>query len=381
MLYYQLIMYNWQQKDWPNFRYDQTGLEDQLLSFVQNDGQLTGMLKAMPVDSNIEALLNLMVSEAIKTSEIEGEQLNREDVVSSIRNNLGFDTPHKRAQDPMAAGVGELMHDVRVTFDEVLTKEKLFEWHSMLLSSQRHITHGAWRTHEEPMQVVSGAMGKSRIHFEAPPSAVVPGEMQRFLKWFDSTGPTGSNPLKHAPIRSAIAHLYFESIHPFEDGNGRIGRAIAEKALSQTLGHPVLLSLSTVIEENKKKYYDALEAAQRRNEVTAWVKYFVEMVLEAQKHSRNMIDFVLEKSRFYSDYSSHLNERQLKVVNRMLQEGPQGFTGGMNVRKYISITQASKATATRDLQDLVKKGAFIPIGKARGTRYTLNMQTLEGAED
>lgn len=356
-------------------------MEGQLLYFIQIDRQLIGVLKALPEDSNIEALLNLVVSEAIKTSEIEGEQLNGGDVVSSIRNNLGLDIPYMRAQGPMASGAGDLMHDVRATFDAALTEEKLYAWHSMLLGSQKGIAHGRWRTHEDPMQVISGAMGKERIHFEAPPSKQIPTEMKQFLDWFNATRPNGSQPIKHAPVRSAIAHLYFESIHPFEDGNGRIGRAIAEKALSQTLGHPVLISLSTSIEGNKKEYYSALENAQRKNDATAWVTYFVEMVLEAQEHSRKMIDFVLEKSKFHSAYQDKLNERQSKVVNRMLEEGPNGFKGGMNVRKYISITHTSKATATRDLQSLVEMDAFIPMGKARGTRYKLNLSTVDFPEE
>ena len=376
-----LMVYNWQQKDWPEFRYNLSHLEDQLLQFIQTDGQLAGMLKAMPGTSNIEALLNLMVSEAIKTSEIEGEQLNRDDVVSSIRNNLGINTPHKRAQDAMATGAGDLMHDVRLSFSAPLTAQKLFEWHSMLLESQKDVKDGSWRTHKDPMQVISGAMSKEKIHFEAPPSKQVPTEMNHFLRWFNATEPKGKNVIKHAPVRSAIAHLYFESIHPFEDGNGRIGRAIAEKALSQTLGHPVLISLSTAIERHKKNYYEALETAQRSNEITPWVTYFVEMVLKAQEHARNMINFVLEKSQFYNTYKNLLNERQLSVINRMLEEGYQGFKGGMNVRKYISLTQTSKATATRDLQSLVELKAFKPIGKARGTRYRLNMDSVIGDEE
>jgi len=345
------------------------------MQFMQQDGQLTGMLTAMPDESNIEALLNLMVSEAIKTSEIEGEVLDHEDVVSSIRNNLGLDTPYKRKHDPMATGVGDLMNDVRSSFDQPLTEQKLLAWHRMLLESQKDIADGQWRTHKDSMQIVSGALGKEKIHFEAPPSSRVLEEMTNFIAWFNATGPNGKRAIKHAPIRAAIAHLYFESIHPFEDGNGRIGRAIAEKALSQTLGHPVLLSLSTAIERNKKLYYGALEKAQISNEITGWLIYFLNLITEAQENSRQMINFVLRKSQFYITYKEMLNERQLKVVNRMLEEGPLGFDGGVNTRKYIAISHTSKATATRDLQQLVSVGAFITVGKARGTRYQLNIIT------
>jgi Fic family protein len=165
--------------------------------------------------------------------------------------------------------------------------------------------------------------------------------------------------------------LYFESIHPFEDGNGRIGRAIAEKAVSQTLGRPVLLSLSRTIEADKKSYYTSLEQAQRKNEITPWIEYFVEVVLDAQKQANEFVDFILKKSRFFDRFRDVLNERQLKVINRMLEAGPDGFEGGMNAKKYVSITGASKATVTRDMQQLVELGIFTPEGGGRSTRYKI----------
>jgi Fic family protein len=215
--------------------------------------------------------------------------------------------------------------------------------------------------------------GKQRIHFEAPPSDRVPQEMERFITWFNQTGPGGIKEIKKAPVRSAIAHLYFEAIHPFEDGNGRIGRAIAEKALSQGIGRPALLSLSKAIEANRKEYYDALEMAQQSNEITKWINYFVKTILAAQTEAEEQIDFTLKKAKFFDRYKDQLNDRQLKVIRRMLEEGPEGFTGGMNATKYGSVTKTSKATATRDLQDLLEKGIINVVGGGRSTRYQINI--------
>jgi Fic family protein len=193
--------------------------------------------------------------------------------------------------------------------------------------------------------------------------------MQRFLLWFNESQDSIKKPI----MRAAIAHLYFESIHPFEDGNGRIGRAIAEKALSQNIGRPVLFSLSKSMEAKKKAYYDALQKAQRSNEITEWMHYFVNTVLEAQIDAEQEIEFTLKKAKFFSQYQDQLNDRQQKGIRRMLEEGPNGFEGGMNARKYVGITGTSKATATRDLQDLVQKEIFTPIGGGRSTRYELKL--------
>jgi Fic family protein len=367
------MIYNWQQPDWPDFKYNLQDVEDALFAFAEETGHVSGLLKAMPETMQIETMIDIMVAEAIKTSEIEGEYLSRQDVVSSIRNNLGLNAKQDKVKDRKAQGAGELMVAVRNTFSTPLTEDILFNWHTMLLQKTTQINTGAWRVHKEPMQVISGALGKEKIHFEAPPSAKVPHEMRRFMQWFNDTAPGGKKEMKKAPIRSAIAHLYFESIHPFEDGNGRIGRAIAEKALSQTIGRPVLLSLSQTIEADKKSYYAALKTAQQGNEITPWLKYFVDIVLKAQGQARETIDLTLKKARFFDEHKSQLNERQLKTINRMLEEGPDGFKGGMTANKYIGITKASKATATRDLQALAELGIFIAAGGGRSIHYALNI--------
>ena len=367
------MLYNWQQNDWLQFRYEIAEVEDLLYAFSEETGHVSGILKGLPEDTQIEAMIDVMVSEAIKTSEIEGEYLSRKDVMSSIRNNLGLNQIPDPVKDKNAGGAGELIVDVRATYRDALMEETLFSWHRMLFKGNRRLSVGAWRSHPEPMQVVSGALGKETVHFEAPPSTEVAGEMKKFIQWFNDTAPDGTQPVKSAPVRAALAHLYFETIHPFEDGNGRIGRAVAEKALSQTLGRPVLLSLSKTIEENKKDYYNALEQAQRSNDVTAWITYFAGVTLLAQRAAKESVDFILRKSTFFNRYKDKMNERQMKAVRRMMDAGPEGFEGGMNARKYISITKSSKATATRDLQQLQEWDILIAKGGGRSTHYLLNI--------
>jgi Fic family protein len=368
-------MYNWQQPDWPNFKYTTAGVEDMLLEFSEKAGRVSGILEALPEESRQGTMVEIILAEAMKTSEIEGEHPNRKDVLSSIRKNLGLHETTAFIKDKSAAGLGELMIDVRKTYAETLTTEKLFAWHQMLLGSTTRVLVGGWRTHEDPMQVVSGAIGKEYVHYEAPPSASVSKEMEAFVQWFNETAPGGEKEIKKAPVRAALAHLYFESIHPFEDGNGRIGRAVAEKALAQSLGRPVILSLSRTIESNKSSYYGSLEQAQRSNEITPWVEYFVSTTLDAQAEAERQIEFTLKKVKFFDRSRNQLNERQSLVVGRMLEAGPDGFEGGMNARKYISITKASKATATRDMQQLLQLGVFVLAGKSggRSTRYEIKL--------
>ncbi len=367
------MTYNWQQPDWPNFRFDLSPVEDALLAIAGHSGKVGGLLAGLPPGLETEAVLDLMIAEAIQSSAIEGEILQRPDVVSSIRNHLGLNPSPEPVRNPMADGAGELMTAVRRGFADPLSETVLFSWHRMLMRGATGIRTGEWRLGGDPMQVVSGLMHRPTVHFEALPAAAVPGEMARFVSWFNDTSPDGRSPLKHAAVRSAIAHLYFESIHPFEDGNGRIGRAISEKALSQGMGHPVPISLSRSIEVRRSAYYDALESAQRSNEITGWLVYFVETVRQAFLESEEQIAFIVGKARFLDRHRDSLNARQSKVINRMLDAGPAGFTGGMNARKYIAITRASKATATRDLQELVAKGVLLPTGAGRSAGYGLGL--------
>ncbi len=364
------MVFNWQLPDWPHFRYDVSAVADDLRNFGDQAGQVAGLLKGLNENDHHQALVQLMVAEAVKTSEIEGQYLNRPDVMSSVRHRLGLAAAPAREADPTSIGAGQLMVAVRETWAAPLDEETLFAWHRVLLPDAPGVRVGAWRTHFEPMQVISGAVGKARLHFEAPPSAQVPAEMARFIAWFNPSRAT----ILDAPVRAAVAHLYFESIHPFADGNGRIGRALAEKALSQGLGRPATLSLSRTIEAHRRDYYDALERAQRSNEITPWLRYFAATVLAAQRDAETLVMFVLRQARFFDQFRPHFNERQSRAVRRMLEAGPGGFEGGMNARKYVSLNRVSKATATRDLQNLVECGALIPVGGGRSARYELNLE-------
>ncbi|AVR44251.1 DUF4172 domain-containing protein [Christiangramia fulva] len=367
------MQYNWQQKDWPNFKYSTNEVEKNLYAFSERAGRLSGAMEVLPEELQFESIVDLLVAEALKTSEIEGEYLSRKDIMSSIRNNLGLNIKRVQVKDQRVQGISQMMVDAQKNFQKPLSKRVLFNWHTMLMKGSSGLNAGAWREHSEPMQVISGAMGREIVHYEAPPSSKVPNAMAQFIDWFNNTSPGSNEEIKQPVIRAALAHLYFESIHPFEDGNGRIGRAISEKALSQYLYRPVLLSLSQAIEAKKKDYYQALKTAQRSNEITPWINYFVKTTLEAQLDAEQLINFSVKKAKFFDRFEGKFNERQLKTIKRMLEEGHQGFEGGMNARKYISLNKTSKSTATRDLQDLLDMGAFIKKGGGRSTSYELNL--------
>lgn len=368
-------IYNWQQPDWPNFRYDISKSYEKLLSIAEKMGLISGKLEHLTENLQSEAIINLMVEEAVKTSEIEGEHISRLDIRSSIKNQLGLNKKTIPVHDKRAQGIAELLLDGRNTFKQPLAEVKLFDWHLMLMSgsANSNLKVACWRTGDEPMQIVSGHHGKWVVHYEAPSSHEVPREMKKFIRWFNDTAPGKSKSILFAPVRAAIAHLYFESIHPFEDGNGRIGRAIAEKALSQGFGYPVLLSLSLAIEADKKAYYAALKASSKSNEVTNWIHYFIDLVLNAQIEVERQINFIIRKTHFFDKFKDMLNERQLKVIKRMLQTGIKSFEGGISAKKYMSITGTSKATATRDLQHMFAIKALKQMGSGRSVRYELNL--------
>ena len=367
-------MYNWQLKDWRQFRYNEQEFTGIVMSFMAIAGESMGYIQNLSENDQAESVIDLLVKEAIKTSAIEGEFLSRLDLASSIRKNLGYPTPAYQIKDKRAIGIASLMVKARADFDSDLTEIQLLEWHKLLMLGNYTINSGQYRSHAEPMQVVSGAIGKEIIHFEAPPSANVYAEMQLFFDWFNDTKPGAKTPIPNLLIRAAIAHLYFETIHPFEDGNGRIGRIIAEKCLAQGLKRPLLMSLSTAIEADKKMYYTALKKAQQTNDVTAWIHYFAETILTAQQDFIATINFLVKKTAFFNTYQSQLNTAQTKVIKRMMENGEQIFEGGMNAKKYQIITQVSKATATRHLQDLVEKGILVSQQGGRSTNYQVNLK-------
>ena len=366
--------WNWQQDDWPRFRLDKSALEEREAKFLLHGGLLLGALLHIRDDDKTALTVDLISNEALKTSEIEGEYLNRESVQSSIRRNFGLVTDARRIP-PAEQGIADMMMDLHRRFAEPLTHETMFRWNGMLTAGRRDLKNiGAYRTHDEPMQIISGPIDNPKIHFEAPPSAAMEKEMEGFVNWFNDTAPHGNTALP-ALMRAGIAHLYFVTIHPFEDGNGRIARALAEKALSQALGQPTLIALSQTIQKNKKSYYEALHRTSRNNEITAWLVYFADTVLQAQHMTQCMVDFLIQKTKLYDRVKSQLNKRQEKALARIFPEGVEGFKGGLSAENYISITGAARATATRDLQDLVDKGVLIRTGALKSTRYHLNIET------
>ncbi len=373
------MKWNWQQQDWPEFRYNSSALSELENHFLRQSGMLQGTLKHIGEDDKLHLTVDLMSTEAINTSEIEGEILDRDSVQSSIRRNFDLDTDNQRIP-PAEQGIAQMMVDLYQTYNEPLSHSKIFTWHKMLTSGRRDLTDiGRYRTHEDAMQVVSGAIHDPKVHFEAPPSKDMQDKMSQFIDWFNGCAPDAENPLP-ALTRAGIAHLYFVCVHPFEDGNGRIGRAISEMALSQSLGHPTLLALSYTIQRAKKAYYQNLEHSNKDLEISDWLLYFSKTVLDAQGYSQQLIDFLIAKIRLYDRLRGQLNDRQDKVLARMFREGLEGFKGGLSADNYISITDTSRATATRDLQDLVEKGALVRTGERKHTRYWLNIDVVEKAE-
>ncbi len=367
------MSYNWQLPDWPEFVYKLDEVQPIIVAFAEETGEVNGIISGLSQDLKQETLLELMLSEAVKTSEIEGEYVSREDVMSSIRNNLGLNDNPVYVKDQRAGSIAQLMIKVREVFDQPLSLDMLMEWHSLLMANVKNINAGHWRKGTEPMQVVSGAYGREVIHYEAPSSSKMPQEMERFITWYNDADFPLKGGAAQAILKSAIAHLYFESIHPFEDGNGRIGRAVAEKALSESLGRPVMLSLSKIIESDKAAYYAALKEAQQSLEITPWINYFAMVTLEAQRDAKAMVQFTVAKAQFFDRYKSCLNDRQLKAVNKMMGKGFELFEGGMTAKKYMSINKTSKATATRDLQQLQEIGVFVIDGAGRSVSYQLSI--------
>ncbi len=362
--------WNWQLSDWREFTYNQEEFIEYERRFLDLAGQSLGALRHIEKEGQKHLQVELLRNEAVQTSEIEGEILDRDSVQSSIRRQFGLQVtrPNQLLREQ---GISEVLVDVYENFDAPLSHDLLRRWHDLLFQQQRGDA-GHYRTHTAPMQVVSGSLDKPMVHFEAPPSAQVEEELEALITWYNAQHQTGTTP----PLAlAAITHLWFESIHPFEDGNGRVGRALAEKSLSQSLGRPALISISSAIQKQRKAYYDAFTYAQSGldNEVSSWMHYFQPLVLEAQQMSLDTIEFLIRKTRLLTNHQSSFNERQNKVILRMLDKGIEGFTGGLSAANYISITQATATTTTRDLQQLVAQGVLTKTGERKHTRYWLNL--------
>lgn len=364
------MQWNWQQPDWPNFAYDAAALQVAEERFLKGAGVVVGAMFHAEGEEKQALTIELIAQETVDSSAIEGEVLDRASVQSSLARHMGLRAEHRRA-NAAEAGAAELMANLYQSYADPMSDQMLFDWHSMLMAGRRDLSDiGRYRTHGDPMQIVSGALHAPRVHYEAPPSDAVPQEMQAFIAWFNETTPKGTKPLP-AITRAGIAHIWFESIHPFEDGNGRIGRAVAEKALAQTIEAPTLTALAETIHRHRKDYYAQLQRASQSNHIDEWLSWFADIVLEAQERTLTRIRFLIEKTRLLDRLRIQINERQEKALIRMFAEGPDGFTGGLSANNYRTITGAGTATATRDLADLVRLGALRREGERKSTRYYL----------
>jgi Fic family protein len=362
------MTWNWQKPDWPHFSWDRTALAKAEEQFLLETGVFAGAFRHLGHDYREQLTVEAMSTEAVTTSKIEGEILHRPSVQSSIRKQLGL-APDKRRVGPAEEGIAEMMVDLFRRFAEPLSEEGLRAWRRMLVRGRRDLRDvGRSRTNKEPMQIVSGAIHAPRIHFEAPPSAALPKAMKDFVDWFNHTAPDVRKPLPSL-TRAGIAHLYFVTIHPFEDGNGRVGRAIAGKSLAQGRAEPTPVALAATILAKCKAYYRALEATNENNEITPWLCWFAATAVETQHRTIVRVEFLIDKIHLLDRLRGQLNRRQEKALLRMLRVGPEGFRGGMSAGKYAVITGASPATATRDLADMVEKGAFTRAGEYRHARY------------
>ena len=360
--------WNWELPQWPHFSYNPNLISHKERQFLLGVGKACAFLKNIGEEEYSQFAVEILSSEGFESSKIEGEILDRDSLQSSIKQHFGLKTETKREANHESR-MAKLLCNVYVSFDEPLTHNMLWQWHSQLFQDQVHIADcGKYRTHREPMQIITGRYNSPKVFFEAPPSVRVPGEMEAFIDWFNTSG--SSEPILG---RAAIAHVYFASIHPFEDGNGRIGRLLVEKILSQGVERPILIAVSKILEKRKKEYYAELEKCNRTLQVEHWVQFFAEVILQAQEESLNLLYFLIAKSKLLTTLAGQLNPRQEKALLRMFAEGLGGFKGGLSAENYISITKTSRATATRDLADLVQKRVLVKTGELRHTRYWLNL--------
>ena len=358
-------------KEWPGFRWNDGLAAKHLASVRHRQGRLIGRMEALGFDLRAEAVLATLTEDVLKSSEIEGEILDRDQVRSSIARRLGMDIGALAPADRHIEGVVEMMLDATQKCTEALTDERLFAWHAALFPTGRsgmtRIIVGAWRDDGSgPMQVVSGPIGRRRVHYEAPSAPRLEAEMSAFLKWFNDEA------VLDPVLKAALAHLWFVTIHPFDDGNGRIARAIADMALARSeQSAQRFYSMSAQIRLERDAYYDILEATQKGDlDVTAWLEWFLGCLDRAIEGAENMLSGVLYKARFWETIKGQpLNERQRKVINLLLD----GFAGKLTSSKWAALTKSSPDTALRDITDLVKRGVLVRgAGGGRSTSYSLS---------
>ena len=371
----------WQLPSWPAMHFDPARLAPELQAARLAQGQLLGQLEAIGLEAARSLGRDLWIQEAIATAAIEGERLDLSAVRSSVTRRLGLaDLPtHDRHVD----GLVEVMQDATANHDTALDEDRLCRWQSALFpggtAGIRRIVIGRFRDHAEPMQIVSGLPGREVVHYTAPASNEVRKNMRLFLQWFNGTRPGHARapfPPLDGLVRAALAHLWFETVHPFEDGNGRLGRAIADMAIAQDLNLPTrVFSLSRQLLDTRAGYYDALQHAQSGDlDVTHWVEWFIRALTQGCHKSKAVVREAISKSALRTRSAAlAVNERQRKILERLMEAGDGGFLGGMTADKYSKITGASKATATRDLADLLQKDLLVVEGVGKATRYVVNV--------
>jgi Fic family protein len=364
------MTYLYELPDWPHFLRREEALSALLARVRHHQGRLLGRMEGLGFQLKAEAVLNTLTEEVIKSSEIEGETLDRDQVRSSIARRLGLDIGALLPADRNVEGVVEMMLDATQSYATPLTDARLFDWHAAQFPTGRsgitRITVGAWRDDKTgPMQVVSGPMGREHIHYQAPAAALLGKEMRSFLTWFNAA------PTIDPVMKAALAHLWFVTIHPFDDGNGRIARAIADMALARSEGSAQrFYSMSSQIRLERKSYYDTLEATQRGSlDVTAWLQWFLECLERAFVRSDEILASVMTKARFWDRHAdAAFNPRQRDMINRLLN----GFVGKLTSSKWAQLAKCSQDTALRDIDDLVKRGILVKDpGGGRSTSYSL----------
>jgi Fic family protein len=357
--------------EWPEFTWNDRALAKVLAAVRHKQGRHLGKMEALGFELRTEASLTALTNEIVKSSAIEGEDLATDEVRSSIARKLGLDVAGLPKPGREVEGIVEMMLDATQNFGRPLTVERLYGWHAALFPTGRsgmvRITVGAWRTGETgPMQVVSGPMGKERVHFLAPEADLLEGEMEHFLGWFNRS--SDIDPV----LKAAVAHLWFVTIHPFDDGNGRIARAIADMALSRAdESKDRFYSMSSGIEAQRREYYIRLESAQRGSlDITSWLTWFLECLDRAIDASDTMLGSVLHKARLWQRINTKsVNDRQRKIINRMLEHDWQGH---LNTSKYARLTKCSADTALRDIRELLERGILLKNeGGGRSTSYRL----------
>ena len=363
-------MYIWQLPDWPDFTWDGEQIATPLAEVRHEQGRLMGRMEALGFELRNEAVLQTLTEDVLKTSEIEGEKLDPAQVRSSIARHMGMDIAGLIPADRNVEGIVEMMLDATGRFDQPLTEERLFGWHASLFpagrSGMRRIRTGEWRDDAAgPMQVVSGHPDREYVHYEAPPANRLAGEMASFCFWFNQPAETDQ------VLKAAVAHLWFITLHPFDDGNGRIARAVADMALARSENSSQrFYSMSAQIRAERRQYYDVLQRTQRGAlDITPWLLWFFGCLNNAFDGARETLGGVLVKARFWERFAREpLNQRQIKVLNRVLDDLEGKFTSS----KWAKLAKCSQDTAHRDINDLLKRGALVKNpGGGRSTSYSI----------